>query len=54
MLKQLNTTIQRNKNKMIGRMQTEKEKESIMNQFKVIQEKMDLTIRSVQIVGMRQ
>jgi hypothetical protein len=44
----------KNKTKILSRCQTEKEKEAVVIDFKAIQEKIDLTLKSTQIVTVKQ
>lgn len=46
--------MQKNKNKILNRCQTEKEKETVVLEFKQIQEKLDLTLKNTQIVAVKQ
>lgn len=53
-LKELYILMQKNKNKILNRCQTEKEKETVVLEFRQIQEKLDLTLKNTQIVGVKQ
>jgi hypothetical protein len=54
LLKEVYGLLLKNKNRILNRCQTDKEKESVIHEFKAVQEKLDLTLKSTQIVTVRQ
>lgn len=53
-LKEVYILMQKNKNKILARCLNEKEREAVMLEFKALQEKLDLTLKSPQIVNVKQ
>ena len=53
-LKDLYVLIQKNKNKILGRCLNDKEREVVILDFKTLQDKLDLVIKSPQIVNLKQ
>jgi hypothetical protein len=53
LLKEIYGLMLKNKNKILNRCQTDKEKESVINEFRSVQEKLDLTLKSTQIVTVK-
>ena len=49
-LKDLNIILQKSKNRIINRCISQKEKEGVMAQFKGVQQKLDLVLRSSQVI----
>ena len=53
-MKEIYGLMLKHKNKILNRCQSEKEKEGVIKEFKGIQEKLDMTLKSTQIVTVRQ
>ena len=53
-LKDLYVLIQKLKNKILGRCLNDKEREVVILDFKTLQDKLDLVIKSPQIVNLKQ
>jgi hypothetical protein len=53
LLKEIYGMMLKNKNKILNRCQTEKEKEGVIKEFKSLQEKLDMTLKSTQIVTVK-
>jgi hypothetical protein len=51
MLKEILLLVQKNKNKLLGRCLNDKEKEQVIAEFKTLQDKLDMTLKSTQIVS---
>ena len=51
LLKEIYGLLLKSKNKALNRSQTEKEKEAVLKEFKVVMEKLDLTLKSTQVVA---
>lgn len=54
LLKEIYGLVLKNKNKILNRCQSDKEKEGVISEFKAVQEKLDLTLKSTQIVTIKQ
>jgi len=50
MLKEVLLLIQKSKNKLLGRCLNDKEKEQVIMDFKTLQDKLDMTLKSTQIM----